>query len=83
MKIIEMSLFKKPKNISSNLTLAFGDFDGIHLGHQTILKKLLSYKDTQSALIQFIPNSKSFFKKQSENFLTSFEQKNLFIKIFI
>lgn len=44
------------------LTLAFGDFDGLHLGHQLILQKVLSFKDTKSALINFIPNSKAFFK---------------------
>ncbi|CCP88312.1 riboflavin biosynthesis protein RibF [Candidatus Phytoplasma solani] len=62
------------------LTLAFGDFDGLHLGHQLILQKVLSFKDTKSALINFIPNSKAFFQNQKDFYLTSYDQKVTFYR---
>ncbi|WP_081632672.1 hypothetical protein [Candidatus Phytoplasma australiense] len=62
------------------LTLAFGDFDGLHLGHQKILQKLLSFQDTKSALINFVPNSKAFLQQKEDFFLTSLEQKITFYR---
>ncbi|MBS2126377.1 riboflavin biosynthesis protein RibF ['Fragaria x ananassa' phyllody phytoplasma] len=80
MKIIDFSLFSSLKG-SEPLTLAFGDFDGLHLGHQQILNKIISFVDTKSALINFIPNSKSFFQQKKELFLTSLAQKIDFYRL--
>lgn len=74
MNIIKNSFLQQNKNYEK-LILTFGDFDGIHLGHLQILKKLVSFTDTKSAIINFIPNSKSFFTKNKESILTPLKQK--------
>ncbi|WP_349401849.1 riboflavin kinase [Candidatus Phytoplasma solani] len=79
MKIINSLLIRNFNTIDS-LTLSFGDFDGLHLGHQYILQKLISFKDTKNALINFLPNSKAFFQQKEEFFLTSLDQKIAFYR---
>lgn len=46
------------KNLKSDepLTIAIGNFDGVHLGHQTLIKKVRSFKDTKSAVLTFHPH---------------------------
>ena len=54
-----------------NLCLCIGNFDGIHLGHQHVIKKILKssqeYK-MKSAIMTFTPHPKIFFKKDNKNF---------------
>jgi riboflavin kinase/FMN adenylyltransferase len=46
------------KNIHNDeaITLTFGNFDGIHLGHQALIKQTRTYDDTQSAVMTFDPH---------------------------
>ena len=46
------------------LTLAIGNFDGVHLGLQNIISKATSYSDTKSAAMTFFPHPVSFITKQ-------------------
>ncbi|WP_162164026.1 bifunctional riboflavin kinase/FAD synthetase [Acholeplasma hippikon] len=53
------------QNITNNepLTLAIGNFDGVHIGHQNIMKMTKKYKDTKSAAMTFSPHPVSVITK--------------------
>jgi FAD synthase len=56
----------------SNINLAIGNFDGIHLGHQTIIKKLISDSKKmkiKSAILSFEPHPRQYFEKNLNNHL--------------
>ena len=47
-----------------NLNLAIGNFDGIHLGHQKVIKDLIKKSkdhETETAIMSFIPHPRVFF----------------------
>ena len=64
---------------SRGLVATIGNFDGVHLGHQAILKKLQkkSYEDgLLSTVIAFEPTAKEFFGKENAPArLTHFREK--------
>lgn len=65
MKII--TSFKKIKN-SKPAAVAIGSFDGVHLGHQTVIKKLTSIANEnqlQPYILFFEPLPKEFFLKEN------------------
>lgn len=47
--------YKHIKNDTA-LTVAIGNFDGLHLGHQNLLETAKSFKDTKSAVLTFTPH---------------------------
>ena len=56
---------------SKNLCLCIGNFDGIHIGHQHVIKKILKSSQKEkmkSAIMTFTPHPKIFFKKDNDNF---------------
>ena len=63
-------------NITSNLNipsvnLAIGNFDGIHIGHQKIIQKLVNESkkmNVQSAILDFYPHPQQFFTKNYDGF---------------
>ena len=63
-------------NITSNLNipsvnLAIGNFDGIHIGHQKIIQKLVNESNkmnVQSAILDFNPHPRQFFTKNYDDF---------------
>jgi riboflavin kinase/FMN adenylyltransferase len=63
-------------NITSNLNipsvnLAIGNFDGIHIGHQKIIQKLVNESkkmNVQSAILDFDPHPQQFFTKNYDGF---------------
>ena len=55
----------------SNINLAIGNFDGVHQGHQQIIKKLISYSkdiDVPSGILSFNPHPRKFFSGKYRNF---------------
>ena len=38
------------------LTIAIGNFDGVHLGHKTLIHEVMHYNDTKSAVLTFHPH---------------------------
>ncbi len=70
-----MKTFKLNTNSTfkySNINLAIGNFDGIHLGHQTIIKKLISDSKKmkiKSAILSFEPHPRQYFEKNLNNHL--------------
>ena len=66
---------------SRNLCLCIGNFDGIHLGHQHVIKKIIKNSQTdnlKSAIMTFVPHPKIYFKKADGNFniITNNYKKN-------
>ena len=63
-------------NITSNfnipsVNLAIGNFDGIHIGHQKIIQKLVNESEKmniQSAILGFDPHPQQFFTKNYDGF---------------
>ena len=55
---------------SRNLCLCIGNFDGIHLGHQHVIKKIINNSrsdNLKSAIMTFVPHPKIYFKKTDGN----------------
>lgn len=38
------------------LTIAIGNFDGVHVGHQQLIQEVMRYDDTKSAILTFHPH---------------------------
>ena len=79
--MVEMKIFKNfeiPKKYTRSIIL-IGNFDGVHLGHQKLLKKAREYKKKYKCkigVITFNPSPKMFFNKHLKNFkLMNLNQK--------
>ena len=56
---------------TQNLCLCIGNFDGVHLGHQYIIKKIINSSrsdNLKSAIMTFVPHPKIYFKRTDNNF---------------
>ena len=54
-----------------NLCLCIGNFDGVHLGHQHLIKKIIKnakLNQLRSAILTFVPHPKIYFNRTSDNF---------------
>ncbi len=60
-----MQVFRHiPAKLQSPMALAIGNFDGMHLGHQALLKRLIAVAKTKSltpAVMTFEPHPREFF----------------------
>ena len=69
-------------NKQSSCVLTIGNFDGIHTGHQKIIKRLVEKAHelkTPSLVISFSVTPESFFGRPKAR-LSSFRDKHLFLK---
>ena len=60
--------------------IAIGNFDGVHLGHQQVLKPILSVTNAQgeplfSTTVTFTPHPREFFSGKSWQLLTPLSEK--------
>ncbi len=80
-KLDTLSNFEEKK-----LSLAIGNFDGFHKGHQAIIRQLkdISLKNNlSSAIMSFNPHPRTFFNNSNENFnIYTREEKLIFLKKF-
>jgi riboflavin kinase/FMN adenylyltransferase len=67
------------KQATQAITLAIGNFDGVHLGHQALLKRLITTAQSQnlkSVVMTFEPHPREFFTPdQAPTRLTSLREK--------
>ena len=75
----------RPRTANTRKVIAtIGNFDGVHLGHQAVLNKLLHKSNAlglPSTLITFEPSAKEFFlKDKAPTRLTNFREKFCLIK---
>lgn len=79
-----MKIINKPHAQMQNsepITMTMGNFDGLHLGHQQLIERVLSYKDTKHAVMTFDPHPSSVLRKQPFRTLTQKDDKvNLFAR---
>ena len=81
MKIFKIN-YKSSFN-KSNINLAIGNFDGVHIGHQEVIKKLVAQSNlvnTKSAILSFNPHPRQYFENNYNDFSIIDEEKK--IKIF-
>jgi riboflavin kinase / FMN adenylyltransferase len=57
------------------ITITMGNFDGLHLGHQQLIERVLSYTDTKHGVLTFDPHPSSVLRKQTFRTLTQKEDK--------
>lgn len=58
-------------NIKEPLTIAIGNFDGLHLGHKALINEVLKFQDTKSAVLTFSPHTLQYFKVKDFKILTT------------
>ena len=57
--------------IESGLNLAIGNFDGVHIGHQAVIKKLVQESkkiNSHSAILSFMPHPRQYFTNNYDDF---------------
>lgn len=80
-----MKIYKDLKDYQSSkpLALSLGMFDGVHLGHQSILKKLneiAGSKNFESGILTFWPHPRLIFNPEFDlKLLNNYEEKTHFI----
>jgi riboflavin kinase / FMN adenylyltransferase len=67
-------LYNELKN-QQPITLTMGNFDGLHIGHQQLIKTVKSYSDTKHAVLTFDPHPSQILRKQNFRTLTSAQDK--------
>ncbi len=81
-----MRVFRGISELKGNTALAVGNFDGMHLAHQKILKNLTQKareKNLSPSVLTFRPNPKAFFQPQNSIApLMRLNEKLLFFKNF-
>ena len=83
-----MNVFQNIKNYNPNTKciLTIGTFDGVHIGHKKIIKKLVKLankKKIESTILTFFPHPRMVLQKESNLKLidTLEEKKNLLKKL--
>jgi riboflavin kinase/FMN adenylyltransferase len=69
---------KFSKNITKKSILVIGNFDGVHLGHESLFlraKKIAKKNKTKFGALTFNPNPKGFFSKDKKINIISFSDK--------
>jgi len=70
-------------NFNKNLSLAFGFFDGVHIGHQEVIKSAVDFaraNNTNSAVITFQDHPCCFFYDLKPKYILKKEDKLKFIE---
>lgn len=76
MKVLNLS---QEVVIDEPITLTIGNFDGLHLGHQTLLETVKSYTDSKHAALTFDPHPRKYFMGHAYKTLFTIKGKiNLF-----
>ncbi len=73
-----MWIVSSKNNILTPTCVALGNFDGIHRGHQQVVKPILSYaatKKVNTTVVTFNPHPKEFFTGESKKLLTPLREK--------
>ena len=72
------------KKVHKNSVIAIGNFDGVHVGHQKVLKEArqkANKKNLKLGLVTFEPSPFMFFNKKVKNHrINSYDQKIYFLK---
>jgi riboflavin kinase/FMN adenylyltransferase len=72
--IIFYNTYDKIEN-NEDLTITMGNFDGLHLGHQRLINRVLRYKDTKHAILTYDPHPSEILRKKQFRTLTQKRDK--------
>ena len=75
-----MKVLNGYSKIKKNTVLTIGNFDGVHKGHQKIIKqavKISKKEKLKSAVITFKPHPIEFFKKDTKPFRLTNDQTKI------
>ena len=72
--IIQYDTYDKIEN-KEDLTITLGNFDGLHLGHQRLINRVLRYEDTKHAVITFTPHPSEVLRNMPFRTLTQKRDK--------
>ncbi len=76
---LKFKLEKKTKTV-----LTIGTFDGVHIGHQKIIKRLLKVAETkklEAALLTFFPHPRMVLQKDSDiKLINTIDEKSIILK---
>ena len=64
--------------IQNSSTLLIGNFDGVHLGHQSLInfaKKIASSSNTELSLVTFCPHPREIILKKSIDLIIPYSEK--------
>ena len=80
MKVLHNLLdLQKPENGSPGIGLTIGNFDGVHIGHQLLLKKIKSdceAKNLKFVVVTFVPHPQKILQPEKDRFLiNSYDQR--------
>ena len=65
-----------------NINLAIGNFDGLHLGHQKIVERLIHQSkemNIDSTIMSFLPHPRQFFSDKYRNFQIISEEEKIYL----
>ena len=69
-----MKIHKIQLNTSINIentNLAIGNFDGLHIGHQKVIERLIYQSkvlESEPTIMSFLPHPRQFFSGKNDNF---------------
>ena len=67
---------------ATDINLAIGNFDGLHLGHKKIIDELIKnskIKNYSSAILSFKPHPRQFFSEEYRNFQIISEEEKIYL----
>jgi riboflavin kinase/FMN adenylyltransferase len=80
-KMLSVLTIYEPELIQTPTAIALGNFDGIHRGHQTVLRPILNLGDREksnqiySSVVSFFPHPREFFTGKKIKLLTPVAEK--------
>lgn len=78
-----MEIYNEINNLNKGLSLAFGFFDGVHIGHQAVVKSAVDFareNNTKSAVITFQDHPCCFFYNVQPQYIISKHDKVKFLE---
>ncbi len=78
MEIIDLHKFEREEGISSPLSVALGNFDGVHVGHAALISRAVEYareRGIKSAVWTFSDDAAAIPSKSGAKCITSTEEK--------
>jgi riboflavin kinase/FMN adenylyltransferase len=75
-----------PTQISRPTAIALGNFDGVHVGHRSVIAPILTislrdrHPNLTSTVVSFSPHPQEFFSQRSRSLLAPFDEKVALLK---
>ncbi len=77
-----MKVIKSLAEVKGNVSLTIGNFDGVHLGHQEILKTIKDYSSSKRlsfVVITFVPHPMQILSPRDNFLINSYKQRRQYL----